>query len=113
MVINVAIQYTRTPDVRYESQNQGKSGEGFRETLLLPALKQCISNKETLIVRFDGCRGAGVSFLEEAFGGLIRKGVAFDDIQKYLQVEWNGNPRKLQQIANFIKKANDDKNAGT
>ena len=112
MVINVATQYTRTPDVRYESQNKGKSGEGFRDTLLFPKLQECIANQEVLYVSFDGCRGAGVSFLEEAFGGLIRKGVNYEDIQKYLQVVWNSNPRKLNQIAKYIKKAYDDQKTG-
>ena len=112
MEIFVATQYTRTPDVRYESQNKGKSGEGFRETLLLPKLLECIERQEVLTVIFDGCRGAGVSFLEEAFGGLIRKGVNYDDIQRYLRIVWNCNPRKLQQIDGFIKKAHDDKQAG-
>lgn len=112
MVIYVATQYTRTPDVRYESQNKGKSGEGFRENLLLPKLQDCIARQEILVVIFDGCRGAGVSFLEEAFGGLIRKGISYEDIQRYLQVVWNSNPRKLQQINNFIKKAHNDQKAG-
>jgi hypothetical protein len=108
MELFVAKQYTRTPDVRYESQSQGKSGEGFRDKLLLPMLNDCIARKEELCVIFDGCRGAGVSFLEEAFGGLIRKGISYSDIQRYLRVVWTNNPRKVFQINYFIKRAYDD-----
>lgn len=112
MEIYVATQYTRTPDVRFESQARGKSGEGFREKLLIPKLMECIGKQEELYVFFDGCRGAGVSFLEEAFGGLIRRGIAYEDIKRWLRVRWNSNPRKVLQIEGFIKKANDDKEKG-
>ena len=108
MEIHVATQYTRTPDVRFEHQNKGKSGEGFRDKILLPKLKECINRREKLYVYFDGCRGAGVSFLEEAFGGLIRKGISYADIQSFLVIVWNNNPRKLIQIDSFIKKAYHD-----
>lgn len=46
------------------------SGEEFREQHLIPALE---AGEETLIC-FDGVRGYGTSFLEEAFGGLVRRG---------------------------------------
>ena len=46
------------------------SGEEFRETFLVPVLLA----SERVIIDFDGTRGYGSSFLEEAFGGLIRKG---------------------------------------
>jgi hypothetical protein len=43
-------------------------GQKFREEILMPALK---ANAKVL-VDIDGTRGFGSSFLEEAFGGLVR-----------------------------------------
>jgi hypothetical protein len=48
------------------------SGEWFREKVLGPALGAAIQTGEKLIVELDGTSGYGSSFLEEAFGGLIR-----------------------------------------
>lgn len=45
-------------------------GQNFRENLLLPALK----NNQKVTVDLDGVEGLGSSFLEESFGGLVRKG---------------------------------------
>lgn len=112
MKIYVATQYTRTPNARFEHQAKGQSGEGFRDKLLLPYLKECIQKQEILDVHFDGCLGAGVSFLEEAFGGLIRKGISYEDTQKYLRIIWNGNPRKKLQAEGFINKAYNDQKKG-
>lgn len=47
------------------------SGELFRDKILYPKLMEAKEDK--LIVDFDGCYGYGTSFLEEAFGGLVRE----------------------------------------
>lgn len=49
------------------------SGEEFREDVLIPAIKK--DGVEKLCVNLDGTYGYGSSFLEEAFGGLVRKEV--------------------------------------
>ena len=48
------------------------SGELFRDTILLSAYNEALAKKEILEIDFDGCYGIGTSFLEEAFGGLVR-----------------------------------------
>ena len=50
-----------------------KSGEIFREDFLLPKLKQAEKEGGAVEISLDGVEGLGSSFLEEAFGGLIRK----------------------------------------
>lgn len=70
-VINIASQYTKTPGGRY--CKEGKySGEDFRETILKKEYEISKQNNEELIVNLDGGYGYGSSFLEEAFGGLVR-----------------------------------------
>ncbi len=66
-VINIAEQFTRFPAGRYRSDGR-YTGQRFREEFLVPALKE----HERVAVQLDGTMGYGSSFLEEAFGGLIR-----------------------------------------
>lgn len=66
-VINIAEQFTRFPAGRYRSDGP-YSGQRFREELLVPALKA----NARVSVKLDGTMGYGSSFLEEAFGGLVR-----------------------------------------
>ena len=109
MKLFVATQYTRKLGPRYINQsNKNDTGEEFRDKLLIPALKDCIAKREMLYVIFDGCSGAGVSFLEESFGGLIRKGIAYQDIKRWLTIVWASNPRKKAQADGYIEKAHND-----
>lgn len=65
--INIARDYTRYPAGRFRSDGP-YSGQQFREQLLVPAL----GSAEVVSVELDGVAGYGSSFLEEAFGGLVR-----------------------------------------
>lgn len=68
-MITIATDFSQFPAGRYVTDGPN-SGERFREELLYPALQ----NKDNhVIVNMDGALGYGSSFLEEAFGGLIRK----------------------------------------
>lgn len=49
------------------------SGEAFRDTVLIQKYEEAEQNDEILEIDFDDCYGFGTSFLEEAFGGLVRK----------------------------------------
>ena len=68
IMVSVAKDFTRFPSGRYV-QNGDTSGQAFRERFL----EKPISRGETVVVDFDGTIGYGSSFLEEAFGGLVRK----------------------------------------
>jgi len=46
------------------------SGEFFRDTILIPALNK----NDKVTVDLNGVLSLGSSFLEEVFGGLVRKG---------------------------------------
>lgn len=69
--INIANDYSKTPGARYEIEG-AYSGEKFRNEILLPKLRNAIKDNILLEVTLDGTAGFGTSFLEEAFGGLIR-----------------------------------------
>ena len=87
MEINIAREYTDKPGARYESQG-AYSGEKFRDTILYPKFIESIESGETLIVNLDGGYGYGSSFLEEVFGGLVRR----------LKRENNSNYEKVKNI---------------
>lgn len=63
--------FSDAPGGRYIQEGE-HSGEEFREKILLPKYEEAEKNNEILEINFDGCFGFGTSFLEEAFGGLVR-----------------------------------------
>lgn len=67
--INIGKEFSDIPWGRYPDDGP-VSGERFREELLKPALKEY----HQVIVCLDDAEGYGSSFLDEAFGGLVRKG---------------------------------------
>lgn len=67
--INIANDFSVYPGGRYRKDGD-YSGEEFRESLLLPAFE----NNDKVEIELDGTRGYGSSFLEESFGGLVRRG---------------------------------------
>lgn len=70
--ISVAKQYSRHPAGRVDADGPF-NGKKFLERLLLPTFQRCREAGRTLRVELDGVAGYGSSFLEEAFGGLVRE----------------------------------------
>ena len=77
--ISIADDFSKYPSGRYRKNGRG-SGEEFREEFLLPPLREGAS----IEVSFKGAYGYPASFVEEAFGGLIRAGVGLDAIEQHL-----------------------------
>jgi hypothetical protein len=67
-VINIARDFSEVPVGRFYGDGPD-SGERFRDELLEPALAE----HDVVLVDLDGTDGYGSSFLEEAFGGIVRK----------------------------------------
>lgn len=65
--INVVKDFSKKPYGRYP--DEGDCGETFRQQLLVPAL----NSHGAVHVVLDGYNRYGRSFLDEAFGGLIRE----------------------------------------
>jgi hypothetical protein len=72
ITFSVARQFTRTPGARYEHEGD-YSGESFRREYLAPLVQKAISEAVKIHISLDGTAGYGTSFLEEAFGGLVRE----------------------------------------
>lgn len=100
--IVVSKDFSKMPFGRYVSDSPF-SAEKFRRDLLVPAFA---SSEENVVVDFNGISLAiGSSFLEEAFGGLIRKeGLSKDKVQKRLIIV-EEVPFYKEQIEKFIATA--------
>ena len=66
VTLSVARDYSRTPGPRYRWQGPF-SGEDFRDLLI-----EKLRFADKVIIDLDGTRGYGSSFIDEAFGGLVR-----------------------------------------
>lgn len=79
--ISIADEFTRFPGGRY--RKLGKfSGEQFRDDFLFELLSK--GNEVTVVL--DGTEGYGSSFLEEAFGGLVRRGFTLGFLSDHLHL---------------------------
>ena len=87
--LNIAKEFSPVPIGRYKDDGD-KSGEVFRDKFLYPKISEAQKKNEKLEVDFTGMYGLSSSFLEEAFGGLVR--------------EYNLNPDDLLDIIVFLPK---------
>jgi hypothetical protein len=100
IIIDVAKNFSRTPFGRYPTDGEF-SAERFREEVLIPAL-----NKDDQIeIDFTKVAlGVGSSFLEEAFGGLVRKGYDKEKLINQLHITAK-MPLYKEQVTHFIEVA--------
>jgi hypothetical protein len=97
----VASDFSDTPGGRTPKEGEF-SGEEFRDNVLEPAYRECLVSNEVLTVDFDGCYGFGTSFLEEAFGGLVRK-YKYMDVLSHLELIANDDETILINVPKYIK----------
>ncbi|MCA3132921.1 MAG: STAS-like domain-containing protein [Rhodocyclaceae bacterium] len=108
LVINLALDFSRHPAGRFLTDGPF-SGQRFREEFLVPALKKA----RTVVIRLDGARGYGSSFLEEAFGGLVREEqMTVEDVLARVRFE-SSDPSVLLEITEYIKDASPKKSQAT
>lgn len=81
-IINISKDFSDTPGGRYKKEGM-YSGEEFRDTILLQAYEKIENTPDKLTINFDNCFGFATSFLEEAFGGLVRVHHKRDTYKKY------------------------------
>jgi hypothetical protein len=101
-MIRIAEDFSKLPGGRYPSDGDG-NGEDFREKFLVPVL----DNNGTAAIILDGTRGYPSSFLEEAFGGLVRKGYTVERINAAFSfvAEQKGFARFVGLIQQHIDRA--------
>lgn len=92
--------FSRFPGPRYENLGEN-SGEKFRDSFLIPA----ITENDEIIVDLDGVFGYGSSFLEEAFGGLVRKGVDRRKVKTLKKNIKSQDPSLVKEVISYIDDA--------
>jgi hypothetical protein len=93
--LKIATDFSFVPAGRYYADGPF-TGQKFREELLKPLL----SNNERVSIDIDGAAGYGSSFLEEAFGGLVREGYyTSSDLRKQLIIVANEPQSKAYELA--------------
>lgn len=70
--LKLSTDFSDTPGGRFIDEGD-YSGELFRDSLLIKKVNDAEEKGDFLEIDFDGCYGIGTSFLEESFGGLVRK----------------------------------------
>lgn len=98
-IINIGKDFSRYPAGRYISDGPF-SGEAFRSGFLIPAL----NNNEKTAILLDDTAGYGSSFLEEAFGGLVRLGYSEQKINSIISLQ-SEDPSLLEEIEEYIHDA--------
>lgn len=79
------------------------SGELFRKEVLLPEIR---ANGGEIAVVLDGAFGYGSSFLDEAFGGLIRDGVSKEIVLKICEnLISEDDPSLKLEVTQWVKEA--------
>lgn len=99
----ISTQYTDTPGLRYRSQGNF-SGEDFREVVLIPLLNQAKEKNDTIEINLDGTYGYPTSFLEEAFGGLVRE-YKDPSIRNYFSFICTDEPGLINEIEDDFSRA--------
>ncbi len=98
--IHIANDFSRVPAGRYRNDGP-RSGEAFRQKHLVPALKKA----DKVAVYLDGVEGYGSSFLEEAFGGLVRvEGFTGEKLRRSLIFE-TGDDALKYEIEGYINQS--------
>ena len=103
LVVKIAQDFSDTPGGRYITEGE-YSGEAFRDEILIPKYKEAMNAGKRLVVNLDGCYGLATSFLEEAFGGLVRK-EKNRDILSILEIVSEDRPNLKEKIIGYIKEA--------
>ena len=87
MTYSIAKSFSRTPGGRFKKHGP-YSGEAFRDDVLHDLLRRVITSDDRLVIVLDGTAGYGSSFLEEAFGGLIRLGLfGRGEVKRHLKLQ--------------------------
>lgn len=103
--IDIPKEFSRTPGPRYVSDGPN-SGEEFRQKHLEPRFDDA-GDDSPITILLDGAIGYPTSFLEEAFGGLVRKVGGKERVLRRLKFVSDRDPSLIEEILRYIDEAAD------
>jgi len=99
--IDIARDFSTRPYGRYFDDGPD-SGERFRKEYLVPAL----NSHAHVFVDMSGTNRYGSSFIDEAFGGLIRsEGFSLEQLRQRLEIRHTKLPSLAEMTWNYIEGA--------
>lgn len=102
--LNISKEFSKYPGPRFK--NEGNySGEDFRENFLEKKFEEALNSDSILIVNLDGGAGYGTSFLEESFGGLVRKYKDIGLVKSNIKFISKEEPYLIDDIIEYINHA--------
>lgn len=107
--INVLSDFSPYPGARFESDGPF-SGEEFYNKLLKPKMKEALEKKTKLIINLDGTNGYASSFIDQAFGVMLRGEFNQKDIDETIEYISEEEPNLIKIIKEDIIKAKGKKN---
>lgn len=109
--IDIAKTFSPYP-VGRDEHDSAFNGKKFRTEILAPAIRKALDEHYQIVIVLEGLESVGSSFLEEAFGGLVRdENFAANELKSVLKFdyEWPGFKIPEEQIWDHIKKAQREK----
>jgi hypothetical protein len=103
IIICIAIDFSSTPGPRTKAEGKF-SAEEFLEKILYPKFDQAIKESRIIQVILDGTAGYATSFLEGAFGELVRKR-SKRAVLDHLEFISNDEPFLIDEINHYINNA--------
>lgn len=104
ITLKVAEEFTKTPGVREEIEGNFP-GEQFLKEVLLLKFEQALKENIKLLVDLDGASGYPTSFLEAAFGGLVRHYKSVQTVRDNLIFISKDDPYLIGDIEEYINDA--------
>jgi hypothetical protein len=98
--VSIAKDFSRVPAGRTLSDGDG-SGANFRAKVL----ERYLAQDGDVLINLDDTEGYGSSFLEEAFGGLVRAGHDANVLLKRLHFVSEEDPSLIDEIVGYIREA--------
>lgn len=99
--IDIARDFSSEPFGRYPFHGPA-SGERFRDEFLVGPLRE----GHDVLVDIDGVTGLSSSFLDEAFAGLVRKGILTQaTFFQRVRIKSERDPSYIQDVVDYVSEA--------
>ncbi len=109
VIISIAKHFSRFPGGRLTTDGPS-SAEELRMTLLVPALRRAETTGERVTVSLGGTMGYAASFLEEAFGGLVRAdGFTAERLLESMDVSSVETPEYAADAMRYVAEADQER----
>ena len=106
--IDIGSDFSVDPSGRFYTDGKGKSGEEFRERILMPALNELKKDEKIIFTLDNGVESYGSSFLTEAFAGAVKYGyIEADSLLAKIQFKYTDSEFSFfeDKIRKYIKEA--------